>query len=720
MKIVLATGIFPPAVGGPAQYAVGLSSALRRAGHTIHVMTYGFERRLPSGLRHLWFFLRLFFVLRRADLLIALDTFSVALPCAWARKFSRPKFLIRTGGDFLWEQYLERRGPVILLRDFYAAHEPFTWKERLIFRWTRFALHAADQIIFSTALQRDIFVSAYGLNQAQTKIVENFYGPVSASSSPALIVREEKITSAAPSEKIFLWVVRPIQFKNRERLLEAFKRAQEARPEIRLEIPDKPFSRQALLERMKEVYAVILPSLTEISPNYILDAVSVGTPFICTQENGINERIVGLGLFIDPMNPEDITKKIVEITDHVIYSQLKERLVQFTFTHSWDQITDEFLKIAGGERGVKILMIGTDRAIFEEGSEVRRRMIEYGKLFDELRIIVFSRRQHGLKEIKISDRVRAYPTNSVSRFLYINDARKLADRLGKEGFQPTVVSSQDPFECGLAAWKIARAVGAKLHLQIHTDPFSTFFSAESLLNRVRVRLARFLISRSAAVRVVSERVRRSLIDLHQRKLLKRLPPITVLPIFVDIEKIKSAPITVNLKEKYSQFDFIALTVGRLTKEKNISLIIRALAEVVRSNPRAGLIIVGDGPERTRLGALAQELKCAQNVRFEGQINELASYYKTSDLFVLASNYEGYGRAVIEAQAADIPVVMTDVGVAGEEIKNDENGLIVPVSDQNALSAALRKLIEKKIILRPTLSKMISKEEYLQKYREGLI
>jgi len=135
--------------------------------------------------------------------------------------------------------------------------------------------------------------------------------------------------------------------------------------------------------------------------------------------------------------------------------------------------------------------------------------------------------------------------------------------------------------------------------------------------------------------------------------------------------------------------------SRLTREKNIGLAIEVFAGIM--NQESGiknplLLIVGDGPERENLElriknyavpAGRQELR--SNAVIEPWTDDLASYYKTADLFLLTSNYEGYGRTVIEAQAAGLPILMTDVGVA--------IGEVVPVGDKAALVAALNKIMD---------------------------
>jgi glycosyltransferase involved in cell wall biosynthesis len=205
--------------------------------------------------------------------------------------------------------------------------------------------------------------------------------------------------------------------------------------------------------------------------------------------------------------------------------------------------------------------------------------------------------------------------------------------------------------------------------------------------------------------------------------------VIVLPIFVDIKKIQSAKIKADLHKKYPDYDFIILMASRLSKEKNIGMAIEAMKELsLKSKVKSKmlLLIVGDGPEKEKLIVKCRMLNVVDNVKFEPWTDDLVSYYKTSDLFLLISNYEGYGRTAIEAMAAGLPVVMTDVGLAGEILVDDLDGRIVPVGDAKALIEAILQLLENPLKREEfkqnslkLLEKWQTKKEYLDKYKNSL-
>lgn len=330
---------------------------------------------------------------------------------------------------------------------------------------------------------------------------------------------------------------------------------------------------------------------------------------------------------------------------------------------------------------MKIISIGSDRNLFTPGSDVATRVARYAESVEETKVIVFSKKSLGFKVTQISPKLTVYPTNSISKFTYISDAIKLAKKLN---FKADIVTCQDPFEAGLTGWRIAKKIKAKLHLQIHTDLFNPYFKKQSFLNRIRILIAKYVIPKANQIRVVSQRIKDSL--LVRFKDLKA--SIEIQPVFINLEKLKSAPVKSNLHEKYPQFEKIILMASRLTWEKNIGLAIEAMATVASQNPKIGLIIVGSGPEEVKLKNKVKRFGLDKYVIFEGWSDDLPSYYKTADLFLLTSYYEGYGMTLVEANACGCPIVSTDVGIAGEVANH-----ICPVGDDQCLISKIAKILK---------------------------
>ena len=381
-------------------------------------------------------------------------------------------------------------------------------------------------------------------------------------------------------------------------------------------------------------------------------------------------------------------------------------------------------------------MISTDRKILERDSAVRQRVVEYGKLVDELNIVIFnsSTRVASSKyqvERILGTNVTLYPTNSRNRWFYIFDAVHIGRRVignwkleigNSSNKNEILVTCQDPFETGLVGWCIARKTGAKLQMQIHTDFLSKYFIKESCLNRIRVCIAKFVIPKADGIRVVSERIKNSLSSIDYKLSTKAI----VLPIFVDIKNYENKIPAFDLHKKYPQFDFIILMTCRLEKEKNIPLAIDVMREIVKNNHKVGLVIVGDGSLLKSLELKTKNLKLETNIVFEGWQKDLFSYYKTADLFLFTSNYEGYGMSLIEASASGCPILTTDVGLVGSVLREGDIK-VCKIGDKDCFVAEIKKLLKDKLPLydmsikaRKRIEENVikDKQEYLNKMKEG--
>lgn len=100
------------------------------------------------------------------------------------------------------------------------------------------------------------------------------------------------------------------------------------------------------MKKIKLSRAVVLVSLGDISPNMILDAIRLNKPFICTKEVGIYDRIKDAGIFVDPLNEDEIERAILQLLDKEGYEKAKDKVKNFNFTHTWERIAEEFISIS--------------------------------------------------------------------------------------------------------------------------------------------------------------------------------------------------------------------------------------------------------------------------------------------------------------------------------------------------------------------------------------
>lgn len=135
----------------------------------------------------------------------------------------------------------------------------------------------------------------------------------------------------------------------------------------------------------------------------------------------------------------------------------------------------------------------------------------------------------------------------------------------------------------------------------------------------------------------------------------------------------------------------AIQVARLIKLKDQFTLLRATRLVVDKMPDFGLDIIGDGPEREALLALRTELKLEDHVRFLGFRSDVRQLLPNAEFFILSSLSEGLAISILEAMAAGLPVVATDVGGNREVVGDGESGILVPSQQPEAMAAAMMKM-----------------------------
>ena len=153
-------------------------------------------------------------------------------------------------------------------------------------------------------------------------------------------------------------------------------------------------------------------------------------------------------------------------------------------------------------------------------------------------------------------------------------------------------------------------------------------------------------------------------------------------------------------ENYPETDYTGerektiVTTGRLNRQKNHLLLIRAFKKIADEHPDYKLIIYGEGPERQNDEILINELGLRDCVLLPGTINNVPERIYKASLFVLSSDFEGMPNSPMEAMALGLPCISTDCPCGGprELIEKGKNGILVPLGDEDALAVAMRKVL----------------------------
>jgi glycosyltransferase involved in cell wall biosynthesis len=344
---------------------------------------------------------------------------------------------------------------------------------------------------------------------------------------------------------------------------------------------------------------------------------------------------------------------------------------------------------------LRVLMISLDPAAAAvKGKHIgnlQQRLVEYGRHLDYLYCVVYTPRDNTLyKHQRLSGNVEVFPSLSRNVVLFAWDAYRIASEIcSREDID--IVTTQDPIFCGIAGLALRYRYGKPLLVQVHGDSLDNkYWLRERKIRYLLNVIGKFVLKRADAVRVVSERVKKRVMNMgiEEERIFK-------LPIYIDVKKFSEAKGGEEIRQKFKGYDNIVLFVGRLAREKNIPNLLRAARIVVEKFPRTLFLIVGDGPEREKLERLAKELKVADNVVFEGVVEHdlLPAYYKACDIFVLPSDHEGWGLVIVEALAAGKPVITTDVGLVGEIVEDGKYGFVVPKGDEKILANKIIMLIK---------------------------
>jgi glycosyltransferase involved in cell wall biosynthesis len=132
-------------------------------------------------------------------------------------------------------------------------------------------------------------------------------------------------------------------------------------------------------------------------------------------------------------------------------------------------------------------------------------------------------------------------------------------------------------------------------------------------------------------------------------------------------------------------------VGRLAPQKRLKDLVWAIELIRCIRDDAYLVVVGDGPERSRLEQFARDIEVSERVRFVGHRHDAQRLLSSFDVFWLASEFEGQSNSLMEALAAGLPVVVSDIPANRELIVHEESGLLVPLGDRAAFAQVTEQL-----------------------------
>ena len=296
-------------------------------------------------------------------------------------------------------------------------------------------------------------------------------------------------------------------------------------------------------------------------------------------------------------------------------------------------------------------------------------------------------------------------------FACLDELGTLGEELKAEGFPVEVIGRKAGLDWR-CAWRLSRFLRREQVDVIHAHQYTPFFYGimarmvyrrppilftehgrhfPDYPRRKRILANRLLLQRRDRVIGVGEAVRQALINN------EGIPADRVGVVYngIDTERFADRPAErdeVRREIGLQPGDFAILMVARLDYLKDHATAIRMLARVARQAPYAKLVLAGDGPESGKVEELVAELGLARQVRMLGLRKDVARLVQAGDLFLLTSISEGIPLTVIEAMAAKLPVVATQVGGMAEVVEHGVSGLLAPSGDDARLAACALRLI----------------------------
>ncbi len=734
MKIILLTSIFPPDVGGPAIIAERLALIFTQKGIETKVLCLSnskegrkhnfpvlrINRNNPKIVLYSVYFLKLLQLVPGTDVIYSLSASPgmTFLPLILAKIFKK-RFIIRPGGDFLWERDTEEGKINLSLREYYEKSEFL--KKKFLYWLSNFIFKRTDLIIFPTLFLKTLYLSYYDIKKERTEFVDYPFPEIKADFQKTII-----------KPKQILFAGRLVNFKNLSRLIDAFSKIDSKevilkiigegtqRRNLELKIKNlglenevfvkKPLPHTQLLEEIKKSYFVVVPSIFEPGSFLALECLKLKTPILFTREAGIYNVFKDKLIFIDPFNVDDIKEKIEFLLNEDNWKNYLQDISQIDTSRSWKEFALEHIKILK-ERLMKksVLFIGVTNYNFEKPDSLAHLESKFLGLGKGMRVISLARGKPFYKKIWDSE-FYLLPEG----FFYWPLASLVAFYLCLVKKIDTIVAQSCLME-GLVGSILKVIFRKELIIEAHGDwvegPFLSKKRKLEFLERKLVPvLANISFKKADKIRVISKYLMVKAKEIVPDKDYFLFPTFTNLDMF--------------LEERNTRIDNFILFVGGLEEVKGVEYLIKAFTKIRVEFPEFKLVIIGDGSERKNLEFRVRELKIEDKVDFKGRLSlkETKNIMKNCYCFVLPSLSEGLGRVLMEAMALGKPVIGSNVGGIPDLIKDNQNGfLFEPKNLENLVNKLEILLKDKKLAIRmgkngrEFIENNFSNERYLQNF-----
>jgi glycosyltransferase involved in cell wall biosynthesis len=363
-KILIATPLYPPDIGGPATYTKFLEEHLPQQDFELAILSFGEVRHLPRIIRHISYFFKVFSRGKNADIIYALDPLGIGVPAGLAAKLLRKRFFMRIAGDRAWETATQKFGITDSLDDF-SRSKKYSSAINDIKGWQVFGAKLSEKIIVPSEYLKKI-VSNWGVREQKIRVIYNAFDPIFFNEEKSA-VREE----LALQGTVLLSAGRLVSWKGFAALIQMMPRLLREVPDAVLYIagdgPEKDalfdisyelrkngnvvflgtLSKEKLVRYIKGANVFLLNTFYEGFSHQILEVMSLGTPVVTTTAGGNPELVEDEkdGLLVQYNDKEALLRATLRILhEEGLASRLAERSREKAWQFSNERAIEAFVK----------------------------------------------------------------------------------------------------------------------------------------------------------------------------------------------------------------------------------------------------------------------------------------------------------------------------------------------------------------------------------------